>query len=253
MKAIAGPDVPNSPPPPDFAAVDPREVDTIARETSNAYRSMVAYLRRDYHLSEDEALAKVNAPASSEWVKHIAEAAPDQVSWGQLNDVAQQDPALAEQKWVSIKQAALDELCSGHRSALAVEGYGGEPMERARFLAIRHELAREWQPKNGIENALIDQMAQAYSQYLHWMKNFSTWMSCKSHRPSADEIGGWQSPRVSDAEAIDTAAAMLDRFNRLFIRSLRALRDLRRYPVIVQNAEHVNIDDRQLNIVIGGK
>jgi hypothetical protein len=43
---------------------------------------------------------------------------------------------------------------------------------------------------------------------------------------------------------------MVDRFNRIFLRTLRALRDLRRYTpaVIVQNAGQVNIGEQQVNV-----
>ncbi len=42
---------------------------------------------------------------------------------------------------------------------------------------------------------------------------------------------------------------MVDRFNRLFLRTLRALRDLRRYApaVTIQNAGQVNIGAQQVN------
>ncbi len=42
---------------------------------------------------------------------------------------------------------------------------------------------------------------------------------------------------------------MVDRFNRLFLRTLRALRDLRRYApaVNIQNAGQVNIGGQQVN------
>jgi hypothetical protein len=48
------------------------------------------------------------------------------------------------------------------------------------------------------------------------------------------------------------AAAMADRFRRLFLRALRALRDTRRsIPVIVQNAGQVNMAERQVNLSSG--
>jgi hypothetical protein len=49
---------------------------------------------------------------------------------------------------------------------------------------------------------------------------------------------------------MERAAAMADRFNRIFLRTLRALRDLRRYatPVVVQNAGQVNVAGQQVNI-----
>ncbi|MDP8924408.1 MAG: hypothetical protein M3O34_16240 [Chloroflexota bacterium] len=62
--------------------------------------------------------------------------------------------------------------------------------------------------------------------------------------------GGWAPPTVDAAAAIDQAAAMTDRFNRLFMRTLRALRDLRRYSasVVVQNVGQLNLGQAQVNI-----
>ena len=61
-------------------------------------------------------------------------------------------------------------------------------------------------------------------------------------------------PRVSRAAAIEQPA-MVDRFNRLFLRTLRALRDLRRYAptVMVQHAAQVNIGGQQVNVAGGGE
>ena len=44
---------------------------------------------------------------------------------------------------------------------------------------------------------------------------------------------------------------MVDRFNRIFLRTLRALRDLRKHSpaLIVQNAGQVNVGDKQVNVV----
>jgi hypothetical protein len=55
---------------------------------------------------------------------------------------------------------------------------------------------------------------------------------------------------VSDAEALDQAAAMVDRFNRIFLRTLRALCDMRRQtkPVIVRNGGQVNVAQQQVNL-----
>jgi hypothetical protein len=43
---------------------------------------------------------------------------------------------------------------------------------------------------------------------------------------------------------------MVDRFNRIFMRTLRALLDLRRYsvPVVIQNAGQVNVGEQQVNV-----
>jgi hypothetical protein len=60
----------------------------------------------------------------------------------------------------------------------------------------------------------------------------------------------WEVPTVTDAEAVEQAAAKADRFNRMALRTLRALSDLRRYApsVIVQNAGQVKIGQQQLNV-----
>ena len=43
---------------------------------------------------------------------------------------------------------------------------------------------------------------------------------------------------------------MADRFSRLFLRDLRALRDLRRYApaVVVQGSAQINVAERQVNV-----
>ena len=52
------------------------------------------------------------------------------------------------------------------------------------------------------------------------------------------------------AQAIDQCAAMTDRFNRIFMRALRQLRDLRRYApqVVVKSAGQVNVGGQQVNV-----
>ena len=228
----------------DFAELDPREVEILAAKMADAYKGMVEHYKHTLKLSSADAIAKADEPASGQWITQIMEADPDQVSWYQLEELAERDVALVKECWGSIKRVALYELQCGHRSADAV---GGSPMDRARFLAIRHELAREWQLRNGIEYTLIDQMAQAHTQFLRWMNAFTNWSSVTFREPTQAEAE-WEAPRLSDAEAVERAAALVDRWNRLFIRSLRALRDLRRYPVVVQNAGQVNVGEKQVNV-----
>ena len=62
--------------------------------------------------------------------------------------------------------------------------------------------------------------------------------------------GHWKPPRIGVAETIDQSAAMVDRFHRLFLRTLRALREHRRHApqVVVQNAAQVNVGAVQQNV-----
>ena len=53
----------------------------------------------------------------------------------------------------------------------------------------------------------------------------------------------------SEAGAVDQAHRLADGYNRQFLRVLRQLRDLRRYaPVVIQNAQQVNVGNQQLNV-----
>src|SRR5258708_5378125 len=152
--------------------------------------------------------------------------------------IARSDPAKAEQRWEEMKRAALDELQTGHRAARAVE-IDDNAWQRAQFLALREDLAAEWQPRNGIERQLIDAMAQAQVVALFWTHRLIAYMSLERFRDERLRLeeAKWQAPRQSDADAIQQAAEMVDRFNRIFLRTLRALCDLRRNgpTVIVKN------------------
>jgi hypothetical protein len=55
--------------------------------------------------------------------------------------------------------------------------------------------------------------------------------------------GKWRPTGVNGDADAQQAAEMADRFNRLFLRTLRQLRDLRRYsvPIQINNPEQVNI------------
>jgi hypothetical protein len=55
---------------------------------------------------------------------------------------------------------------------------------------------------------------------------------------------------ATEFQALEQAGAMVDRFNRIFLRTLRALRDLRRgpQPVFVQSAGQVNVAQQQVNV-----
>jgi hypothetical protein len=59
-----------------------------------------------------------------------------------------------------------------------------------------------------------------------------------------------------EADAVEQAAELADRFRRAYHASIRALRDWRRYPVVIQNAEQVNIaadGGQQVNVKQGKK
>jgi hypothetical protein len=77
--------------------------------------------------------------------------------------------------------------------------------------------------------------------------------ACSNQKTDIRDQGKWSPPRISESQAMEQAAGMCDRFNRIFMRTLRGLRDLRRYSptVIVQNAEQVNVGQQQVNVANG--
>jgi hypothetical protein len=160
------------------------------------------------------------------------------------------------------------EFLSGHRVAKVSETaeWQREPWKRARYLAIRDSFVEEWQPRGGIELAMIEMMAQAFSDYLFWGEKVherSTTdakflYSSEEERRVAEARGHWLPPRVSEQNAIEHAMQMMDRYNRLFLRTLRQLRDLRRYsvPITINNPRQVNIaadGGQQLNTLNRGE
>ena len=173
------------------------------------------------------------------------------MGWWDLSSLAEHDPDQALAVWEQVKVEARKELETGHWAAKALDWNSG-PWERAQFLALRSSFREEWRPQGGIEGALVDTMAQAQVTYLFWLERLwplSTTEGEEQDR-AVERKGYWVPPRVTTAQAADQAAAMVDRFNRLVLRTLRALRDLRRYApsVVVQNAGQVNIGERQVNI-----
>jgi hypothetical protein len=235
--------------------ITPQEADLLVSEMAESYRSFVEYYRKTYKVDAAEAVAKKDellTPRNEEYENSIRYGPVEHSSWYELEHLMANDPPAFRERWAHIKRTAIDELESGWRAARVVEGYHNDPWDRARFIALRHSLIEQWKPTNGIETSLIDTMAQAQTFYMQWMKTMSDWLSIEANEQhdKYDKDGCWQPPRVSVYQAMEQEAAMADRFNRLFLRTLRQLRDLRRYtpPVTIQSASQVNIDGQQINV-----
>jgi hypothetical protein len=159
------------------ACPDAREAASLARELAAAYRTSVDYHKRRMGLPAAEAVAKAEEPMPEGYHERVLAGPADQVSWSDLEMLTRKDPDLAASRWERMVQEARDELRSGHRAARAMEGYTSDAWQRARFLAIREDLAEEWRPRNGIERQLIDAMAQAQTAAYFWQERlaFTPW------------------------------------------------------------------------------
>ncbi len=195
----------------------------------------------------------------------------DWISFRDLSALNDYSRAMAQNLWEVIKREARDEFESGHLAASAFEpvDYMQDAWTRARYLGLRESFATEWQPRGGIELSMIDAMAQAFFQLQYWteqsVKRTRTepreeayeYQQWKRHQ--RDEITGswksghWDIPYVGEQAAVDQAAAMADRWHRMYFRALRQLRDWRRYSpqVTINNPQQVNIGE-QVNIASDG-
>jgi hypothetical protein len=220
------------------------EINAVADEMAKAYRNMVKHYVREVKMSAPDAARHVTEQAHSEqWIEQIMETPVRQLSWQQLSDLEEYEPGLSIRKWEEVKAEMQAYVDSGRLAADVLSGKS--PLDRAKYFALRESLARDWQPRNGMEDALLEQMAMALMRTLEWQYILSNWMGWLDYDGKDDKM-----PRVSTDRAIERATEMIDRFNRMFLRTLRSLRDLRRYnnPVIVQNAGQVNVGAQQINV-----
>jgi len=223
------------------------EVGSLAREMGRAYRERVEHLRKEMSVEKADAWAGDGGAQ----LAALEQTPPDQLDWWVLGRAAELDPERARAAWERTLAAARDELVGGHRAARAVQATG-TPWERAQFLAILESFVQDWQPRGGIEAALVETLAQAHSSQLAWLARLTVLSNTEIQRQDREieEGGRWGPPTLDAAAAVDQAAAMVDRFNRLFMRTLRSLRDLRRYSpsVVVGHVDQLNLGQAQVNV-----
>jgi hypothetical protein len=179
---------------------------------------------------------------------------PNEVTFEDLGRAGARDPELALRLWQAVKDAARQELRSGHRAARVTE----EPPDawvRARFLAVRAELAEAWRPRDGLEAMLLDQLAQWQTLVERGQTSLAAWAEVANWGDGRRQADAHGPPRVSEAEAVERSAAMLERVHRMYLRALQALQDLRRRgpAVLVRRAGQVNIAQQQVNVAGAAK
>jgi hypothetical protein len=232
------------------ALPEPDESMALAREMAATFAALVKSYAEMFDVPQEEAVARVGEldPARE---KRILTGPPDQVQWHDLNSLARRDPELARRRWEEIKQAARQELESGHRAAQALGSAVSGCWQTAQFLAVRNGLAEAWRPRNGLEWQLIDTMAQAQTLMRLWQENLValTLLVGRADNPDPERPDHPLGRRLTEAARTEEAAAMVERWHRLFLKTLGALQDLRRRPpVVVRRAGQVNIAGQQVNV-----
>jgi hypothetical protein len=221
----------------------------LAQATQAAYAKLVEQFKRSMGLPTEAAIAMADKSVAAA-LERALNKPPQDITWVELHSLPAE---AAVSRWEEILEAAREEQHSGHFVAQA--NGATTPWERAQFLAIREDLAQQWKPQGGVEWQLIDAMALAQAQFMSWVTALAMWASkgAESFGPKCTDESGRPTPRISEAEAIERAGAMAERFNKIFLRTLRALSDLRRHPlmVVVQNANQVNVGGQQVNVAQG--
>ena len=256
-----------------------QEVEISSLEAAVGYSSLLrqmhaGFLRRvDYYRSsaggslsvEEARAAAFKAGTSDEEARKLLadlmRLPLDKIGFADLMDLQAVDPQTAEKFWESVKVEGQKEFESGHAAAHALfpAGYQKTPWNVGRYLGLRESFTAEWQPGGGIELSLIDMLAQTFFQYQYWLEQtikrsetterrihpeYARWLADRKREVRANSYleGEWLAPELSQAEAIQHAAEMADRFHRMYMRTLRQLRDLRRYsPVTINNVNQVSI------------
>lgn len=231
------------------------EIGSLARRFARAYEALVEERRKLLSEGGEEAARRVRADDDPKRQRRALAQPADEVTWHSLIPLLEADPEAGWAVWERVKREALEELASGHRAALAL-CWDDSPWRRAQFLAIRDAFIGEWKPRGGIELTLIDQMAQAHSLYLHWTEQAHIQASLEgtSQGREVQRSGRWKPRSLSASEALDQSAQMAERWQKLFVRALRALRDLRRHAphvVLAAPGSQVNVAHQQVN-AIGG-
>lgn len=223
-----------------------------------------AYAESDQPITAAEASERARSPV----VFDPLEQGPQHVSWHSIANLTEHDPERARDVWTEVKSAARTELRTAHRAARAVERTFSSPFERAQYLVIVEGLRESLRPRGGVEELLVQMMAMAIEQQLRWQTiamrrtDEETWHGerdirralermGKRERERHEEVEGWLPPRQSDAEALEQAVMIADRYQRQFLRLLRAFRDMRRtIGSVIMTGGQLNVAERiqQVNV-----
>jgi hypothetical protein len=241
---------------------------SLIRQMQAAFFDQVAFYRSEAggSLPVDEARTRAfHACENEEEAKLLFESLMSKpihsVDFNSLSELYAGAPRVAERLWELIKKEGRAEFESGHLAANTMfpVPHMKQAWNIARFLGVRESFIDDWNPQGATEVALIDMLAQTYFQWQYWLEQvvlrsetrprsehpdyveWKQWNEEKKKTQSWSE-GYWFPQYVAEQSAIDHAVQTADRFNRIFMRTLRQLRDLRRYsPVTINSPQQVNI------------
>lgn len=214
--------------------VDLLEAADVARACAEAYQQMAEHYRATgYDSAEADALARKGRA-------DVATVPSHDLSWASLTGLLENNPEAATAVWQRVKADAARHV--GGASHIAEALRYETPWQRAQFVEVRRALHLDWQPTGAVEMLLLDTYAAAYLAYTYWLGKVHERDALPTRRRE------WEVPTVREADALDQAAVMADRFHRQMVRTLRAMRDLRRYNVTINgDVGQLNVGQQQVN------
>jgi len=240
-----------------------QELAASRRELVGAVTRQVAFSVEQMGMTPADAAARARARLASD----PDDRAADQVSWYELANLIEHDSERGEAAWQRGKDEAGQELATGFRAARSLErSVDGRPYERAQFAAVLTALRTALEPRDALEELLVQQLACAHDLQLRWQTlvvqrmESEVWQAERDRRRALEEMSpaqrerhqrreGWLPPRVAEAEALDQAVLMADRYQRAFLRLMKAFRDNRRlFGSLVVAGGQINIGERQVNV-----
>ena len=271
---MSAPAIPEQPPDPRLE-LERKRATTL--ELAAAKADMTAAMTRALEeiVRHDEAAGQPMTPEKvREWAGRLRapvpdgcdplEFGPEQLSWHTLSNLLEHEPERGQAVWQTVKDAARIELRTGTRAARANRRTHSRPYDRAQFVVILEALREDLDPRSGTEQLLVQQMATAYEQHLRWQQTATqrieeeSWHGerdvrralermSKRERERQEEVEGWLPPRQSDAEAIEQAVLIADRYARQFLRLLRTFQGMRRVlGTVVMTGGQLNVAEQQV-------
>ncbi|NNE66214.1 MAG: hypothetical protein HKN33_06575 [Pyrinomonadaceae bacterium] len=250
---------------------------SLLRQMHQAFIRRVAYYRSPDGgaLSTSEAREKAfhackDLEEAKELFETITRTPLESLRFADLEALYDFAPRVAERLWERIKREGRDEFESGHLASNITFpcGHMKDVWNIARFIGVRESFIDEWNPNGGIEVSLVDMLTQSFFQWQYWLEQtikrsqtgfrdehpeYKEWKEWKKESGvgMSWKSGSWCLPYVKEQEALEHAMKMVDRWNRIYMRTLRQLRDLRRYSVTINNPNQVNVANdggKQVNI-----
>lgn len=208
------------------------EARVIGAEAAAAAELAVARCADAFGTSAAEARAKLQELSPGEH-ERLLKVRASEVQWRDLDTLGRGNPADAVACWERVKQHTLRELRSGHRAGRALDVGGTHAIPRARFLAVRAELAEAWRPRHAGEQHLVDMLAQHQIQLWHWQEMAAEYGKMADlSRAGSSSSTRHEPPRLDYAAALNQAVGLVERYQRLYLQALAMLQKRRRKVVV---------------------